>query len=90
MLNYTMLVCYSRDVISNYSYIIIYRTAKALSERQDKGLQVCAGSTDAGGFPSNDVESIFSLVIQGSISLNICHGKKISANGISKADFSSA
>lgn len=44
MLNYTMLVCYSRDVISNYSYIIIYRAAKVLSERQDKGLQVSAGS----------------------------------------------
>lgn len=63
MLNYTMLVCYSRDVISNYSYIIIYRAAKVLSERQDKGLGICTGSIDAGGFPSNDVKSIFSLVI---------------------------
>lgn len=90
MLNYTMLVCYSRDVISNYSYIIIYGAAKVLSERQDKGLEVCTGSIDAGGFPSNGVKSIFSLVIWGSISLNICHGKEISTNGISKAELSPA
>lgn len=63
MLNYTMPVCYRRDVISNYSYIIIYRAAKVLSERQDKGLGVCTGSIDAGGFPSSEVKSIFSLVI---------------------------